>query len=384
MQTTLGLQLQITKGYAAPEAERAYARARELYLQDPESPPEFAVLWGLWLCHKVRSELPKAQVLAEELMALARRVNEPALALQAHQALGITALCRGDQTAALWNIEQVAALYDPARHGVHSVLFGQDPGVICKAYGAVVLWLLGYPDTAVEQSETAIRMSEGLSPTSQAIALYFASTVYQLCRNGPQALARAEQAIAISAEHGLPFWLAGSTVLSGWAMAETGSLSAGLGRIQEGLRQWRSTGSVTYETYYLGLLAEIALRCGELELAQRTVDESLALAVRTGEGLYEPELFRLRGEIALAADREVNIAIHNRALQDFQRSLEIAGKQEVRSLALRSAISLARLSQRSSEPANAHVFLASVYDSFTEGFATQDLRDAQALFRVFE
>jgi predicted ATPase len=312
-------------------------------------------------------------------MALARRVNEPALALQAHQALGITALCRGDQTAAQWNIEQVAAIYDPARHGVHSVLFGQDPGVICKAYGAVVLWLLGYPDTAVEQCETAIRMSDGLSPTSQAIALYFASSVYQLCRDGPRTSQRAQQAIDISAEHGLPFWLAGSTVLSGWALAETGSLSDGLARLQEGLRQWRSTGSVTYETYYLGLLGEVSLRCGDLEMAQRTVDEALALAARTGEKLYEAELYRLRGEIMLAKSGDASIDARDSAEQVFQSSLEVANQQDVKSLALRSAMSLARLWLRFGKPSKAREILAAVYESFSEGFGAADLREAASL-----
>src|SRR5207249_3045004 len=118
--------------------------------------PLVAVLWGLWLFHKVRSELATAQELAGELLALARRLNDPALALQAHQALAVTALCRGEPAATLRHMEQAAALYDPGRHGSHSFLFGQDPGIACTAFGAVALWLLGYPDEAGRQSEAAV------------------------------------------------------------------------------------------------------------------------------------------------------------------------------------------------------------------------------------
>src|SRR5262249_19749074 len=180
LQTTLGLQLQVTEGYADSAAREAYCRARALYPQAHGSAPPFSVLWGLWLYHKVRSELATAQEIADELLALAGRMNDLDLALQAHQALGLTALCRGKPAVALRHIDQVAALYDPVRHRTHAFLFGQDPGVICKAYGAVALWLLGYPEAAERQSEAAIAMSRELSPTSQAVALHFASMLHQL------------------------------------------------------------------------------------------------------------------------------------------------------------------------------------------------------------
>ncbi len=76
--TALGLQLQVTKGYAAPDAQRAYMRARELCFRSPELSLEFPVLWGLWLCHKVRSELLEAQEVAQQLLILARQLNDPA------------------------------------------------------------------------------------------------------------------------------------------------------------------------------------------------------------------------------------------------------------------------------------------------------------------
>lgn len=373
LQTMLGLQLQVTDGYAASAARQAYTRARQLCAQVPDSALLFPVLWGLWLFHKVRSELRRAQEMAEELLTLARRLNQPDLVLQAHQALGITAFCRGEPTASVQHVEQAAALYDPHRHRTHAFLFGQDPGVICKGYGAVVLWLLGHPDAAVRQSEAAIGMSRELSPTSQAVALHFAAMLHQLRRDHARARECSEGSRTIAAEHGFSFWLAGGDVLSGWALAAAGAAEEGLDRLQRGLRDWMATDSVTYQTYYLGLLAEVLGGQGKLRESARVLEEALALARQTGEGLYEPELHRLRGELLLRRGEE------RRAEEDFQQALEIARRQEAKSLGLRAAMSLVRLGQRRGTPEQARALLAETYGWFTEGLQTPDLYEARQL-----
>jgi adenylate cyclase len=287
----------------------------------------------------------------------------------------MTALCRGEQSTALRNVEQVAALYDPDRHRAHAAMFGQDPGVMCKAYGAVALWLLGYPDTAQQESQRAIEMSAGLSPTTQAIALHFASMVHQLRRDGAATREYARRARAISAEHGLSFWLAGGKVLSGWALAAEEIADGGLMRLRQGVADWRATGSVTYETYYLGLLAEVLARQRQFEEALRVLGESLALVEHTGERLYEAELYRIRGETVLAFADEADVQAGGRALEDFGKARDIARQQGVRSLELRAAMSLARHGRRWGDPADARALLAVLYGSFTEGLHTADLRD---------
>src|SRR5262249_12664794 len=150
----------------------------------PGPAPLFPVLWGLWLISKVRSELSEAHQLAEGLQGLARRQGDPALGLQAQQALAMTSLCRGEPAVTLRPAEAAGTLVDARRHRVHSVQFGQDPGVACKAFGAVALWLLGYPDEARCQSREALRLSHELfEPKSQALALHFAAMLHQLCRD---------------------------------------------------------------------------------------------------------------------------------------------------------------------------------------------------------
>ncbi len=368
LQTTLGMQLQVTEGFAAASARQAYARARELCGQTTEAAPLFPVLWGLWLFSKVRSELSKAQEMAGELASLARRLRDPDLSLQAHQALGMTAFCQGEPATAIQHVEQAAALYDPDRHVAHAYLFGQDPGIMCQAFGEVALWLLGYPEQALWHSEAAIRRSRGLSPSSQAIALHFAAMLHQLCRNPMRAKACAEASIAIASEHGFSFWRAGGRVLHGWSLAACGKPDEGISQLRQGLRDWRATESVTYETYYLGLLADVLREQGQLAEGRRVVDEALELARRTGEGLYEAELHRLRGELCLPHDGD-------HAELCFHQALSFARRQDAKSLELRAAMSLVRVAP-SLENKNQ---LAEVYERFNEGLQTADLQDARRL-----
>ncbi len=337
LQTMLGLQLQVTRGYAAPEATRAYERARGLCRRVPAA-PQFPVLWGLWLSAKVRSELPRAIGLAGELNALARRQNDPDLVLQAQQALAVTTLCLGEPASTLRHMEQGCAIYDSERHRTHSHQFGQDPGVACKSFGAVALWLLGHPDEAVRLNADAVRLGHRLSqPNSQALAMHFAAMVHQLRRDGPAARAAAEACAAIAHEHGLSFWMAGAAIVGGWAMAACGQADDGLARLRQGLLDWQATGSGTYKTYFQGLLAEVLASMGRAEEAGRVLDDALEVAGRTSEGLYEAELHRLKGELALSAGAAA------RAAEAFGQAQALARRQGAKALEQRAGVSLARL-----------------------------------------
>jgi adenylate cyclase len=373
LETMLGLQLQTTKGYAAPEAQQAYERARRLCGESAEPATLFPVVWGLWLLHKVRSELTTAQRLAEELAELARRLNDPDLALQAHQALGMTAFCRGHGEASLSHVEQAVALYDPRRHGIHSFQFGQDPGVICKGFGAVVLWLQGFPDAAARQTAAAIKMSENLSPSSQAVALHFAAMVHQLRRDPLTTRQHADACANIAAEHGFSFWQAGSTLLRGSAVAAAGDPAEGSIIIRQGLADWQATGSVTYRTYFLGLLAEALLAQGHAQAALVAIDDALDLVQQTDERFYLAELYRLRGETILQASAPNR---HPQAEQEFRRALDTARRQNARSLQLRAALSLARIGA-----SNAHRELSEIVAAFNEGSETPDHKQAADLLQ---
>jgi adenylate cyclase len=171
-------------------------------------------------------------------------------------------------------------------------------------------------------------------------------------------------------------------VMSGWALATEELPDGGLVRLRQGVLDWRATGSVTYETYFLGLLAEVLARKRQFDEALAVLKESIALVERTGERLYEAELYRIRGETLLAAAGEKDA--NQCAADDFGKAHEIARNQGVRSLELRAALSLTRLEQRLGNSQAARRLLVDVYGSFTEGLHTPDLRDAKALLDQVE
>ena len=375
---TLGVQLQVAQGYAAPEAERVYARARTLCQRAPEEGKLFRVLWGLWMFHYVRPDLRQARELADQLFSLGQKADDPAQLLHAREALATTSFSLGDQDAANEHMQQAMALYDFERHSSLTDLYGQDPAVVCLAFGAMALWLLGYPDQAARCSRQAVALGEELrSPNTQALALYFAAMLQQCRREGPAIEGNAEAVAAIATEHGLSFWLAAGLTMRGWTLVEKGAVAGGVAQLREGMAAWLATNGATHRTYHLALLADALARQGEIEEGLRVLAEALALMHDTGEGFHAAELHRLQGELLLRR-RPTEIAWPE-AEACFRRALACAQGQKAKSMELRAAMSLARLYQQQDRPAEARSQLAECYDWFTEGFDTADLQEAKAL-----
>jgi predicted ATPase len=378
LQVTLGVQLQVAQGYAAPEAERTYHRARTLCEQVQEAPPLFLVLWGLWMFYEVRSDLVKSQELAERLFTLAQKAQDTVQLLQARLALTVTSLSLGDLAATREHAEQAVAVYDPRRHSSHTHLYGQDPGVACLAFGAIALWLLGYPDQAAESSREAVALGEELGqPTTRALALYFAAMLRQYRREAPAVQEIAEATTAIATEHALSLWLANSQVMRGWALAEQGGGAGGIVQLRRGMDAFVATGAEIYRTYFLALLAEALGRGGQIEEGLGLIDEALAQLQRTGECFHGAEVHRLQGEFLLR-QQAPEVACRE-AEACFHRALTLARGQQAKSLELRAAMSLTRLYQTQGRQAEARPLLAACYDWFTEGFTTPDLQEARAL-----
>jgi predicted ATPase len=275
-------------------------------------------------------------------------------------------------------MEQGVALYDPERHQGHTFLYGQDPGVACRAFGAVALWLLGYPDQAVRRSREAVALGGELAhPSTLALALHFAAMLRQYRREVPAVQGSADATMAIATEHGFSFWRVCGQVMRGWALAEQGAGARGIAQLRQGLTAWKAAGSETYRTYFLALLAEALGQEGQIEEGLGVLAEALAQMHRTGEGLHGAELHRLQGEFLLR--REAAEATCREAEACFHRALTIARQQQAKSLELRAAMSLTRLYQKQGRQAAARPMLAECYAWFTEGFATSDLQEAKAL-----
>jgi predicted ATPase len=382
LQLTLGAALITTKGYGVLAVEQAYARALELCRQLGETPQLFPALLGLSLFYMVRAEYTRARELGEQCLTLAQRSQDPALLIDSHVLLGEILYLRGELTLAQAHLEQGIALYDPQQPRRP---YGIDLGVFCCGWIAQVLWLLGYADQAAQKSQEALTLSQEQShPFSVAFALNVAATLHQSRWERQLTQERAAAAITLSTERGFPTWLANTTVLHGWALATQGQGEAGIAQIRRGLAAHQAAGEEIGRSVFLGLLAEACEKVGQLEEGLTVLNEALDFVDKTGERYYEAELWWLKGELLLMPEDYGLSAVGYREKTEeaegcFLKAIEIARKQSAKSLELRAVMSLSRLWQQRGSKEEARQLLADVYNWFTEGFDTKDLREAKVL-----
>jgi predicted ATPase len=274
-------------------------------------------------------------------------------------------------------LESAVALYDPERH--RSLIFrygGTDVGVVCLSFSALTLWHLGYPDQSLKRGNEALTLAQTLShPFSLSSAGLFVGVLRQYRREARAAQENADGAIALSAEHGFTQHLAFATSLGGWAMAEQGRNEEGIAQIQEGLAALRETGAELFRPHSLSLLAESYMERGRLDDGLSALTEALAAAHEHEDRHNRAEMHRLKGELLLKHS-DSNAA---RARGCFERAIEIARKQSAKSWELRATTSLARILAREGRREEARAMLTEIYNWFTEGFDTADLKDAKAL-----
>jgi predicted ATPase len=379
LQIALGAPLMALQGLSSPEVGKAYARARELCQQIRETSELIPVLVGLWRFYLSRGEHQTAHALAEQLFQLADSVQDPALLLEAHRPLGQTLFYMGEFAPACVYLNQAIALYDPQQHRSHVFRYGHDARVACLCHMIRALWCLGAPDDALQRGHEALTLAHELSHSqSLAFALFDTAMLHQFRREGPAVLERVEAVVTLSTEQGFPFWLAIATVLRGWVLAEREQAEVGIAQMHQGLSAYQAVGSELYRPYFLALLAEAYGKAGQAEHGLMALAEALAIVERTGERWWEAELHRLTGELLLAQAGGEKLSMEE-AETCLQQALDIARRQQAKSLELRAAMSLSRLWQRWGKRAAAHQMLAEIYGWFTEGFDTADLQEARAL-----
>jgi predicted ATPase len=363
---TLGVPLIAIEGYASPNVGEVYMKAHELYEQLGDTPDVSEVLWGLWTFEMLSAELETARHIAEQFLRLSERLPYPGLALRGHWALEITFTHCGHFELALDHYEKALALYDPAQHRDDSFLYALNPGVAMPCFAAWSLWCLGRPDQALDRIQEAISLARELrEPQGLAHAFFFASVLYHLRRDLRMTQECAEAVINITLEHGLVLYQAMATIIQGWTLSEQGRVNEGIDRMREGMAALDATGTALVRPHFLALLANSLSKVQQDEEALRLLDEAITMVANNDERYFEAELYRLKGELLFAQNPTT-------AEPCFQRSLEIAESQKAKSWQLRTAMSLARRYQR-------HDKLREVYNSFTEGFDTEDLREANAL-----
>jgi predicted ATPase len=379
LQTTLGPALIATRGYAAPEVEQTYARARTLCEQVGETSQVFSALRGLAVFYQNRGALPTARELGEQCLRLAQHEAVPIHVLEAHNHLGITLSYLGEYVAARTHFEQGSAFTDPVvQRALRQPVV---PGVVCLAHAARTLWCLGYPAQALRRSQEALALAQELAHHhSLAFVRYFATLLHYLRRDAAAVQAEADVCLTLATAQGFPLWEAGGRVYRGWALAMRGEWEVGLAQLRQGLAATVALEQELSRPSSLVLLAEAVGHTGQVKEGLRLLAEALTAFEASGRGDMLAEAYRLQGEFLL---RQTGPDTAHAAIC-FQQALGIARRQQARSWELRAATSLSRLWQQQGKRTEAHALLAPIYGWFTEGFDTADLQEAKALLRNLE
>jgi adenylate cyclase len=293
----------------------------------------------------------------------------------------------GELEPSLEHLKHMIAFYDPEQHASLAFTLAQDPGVSALAWASLALWLLGYPDQALQRGRESLALAHELDhPFTLSFALSTAGVILHQLRREEQAAQECNEAmLQLSMEGGFPFFVVGGTILQGWTVALAGQAEVGIAGMRKGLDSLQAMGTRMQRSHWLALLAEALASAGQVEEALDMLARALAHVEETGERYYEAEIYRLQGALLVVqdnrADAEARIHLAERS---FQRAIQVARRQKARSWELRAVMSLARLWRQQGRVKDAQEILAEIYGWFTEGFDTADLREAEALLKSLE
>ena len=364
----LGPALMAIKGESAPEIEALYLRMLDSVERLGEGPRRFPVLWGVWRAAFASARFDEACERGEQLLEAAQRGDDSGQLLEAHHTLWPTLTGLGQAKAALAHIERGIALYDRERHGSLAALYsGHDPGMCCHYYLAMTQWKLGYPDRAVSALKSAQRLgAEIQSPLSDVIASLFGAWLHFQRGERQAANAHASSVIAGCERYAFADWATTAQVID-CAMDGQAPSQERLVALERGTQvatAWR-------RTFGLATLAQLCAASGSPEQARRLLD---CIAPQERLAMMASEIERIEGELCLVQAAPTS----EDAERHFRRSIEIARAREEKSYELRTTVCLARLLDSQGRRDEACATLDGIYDWFTEGFDTFDLRTARA------
>ena len=377
LQIALTVPTTVVHGYASPETRHVYDRASELCRKLGDTPALFTALAGLARHYGISGDPKTSLELAEQLLTIAQTTQETAMLLEAYRAMGGPLFVWGRLQEARVFWERGIALYGLTQHERHAYRFGHDPALTFYGYLSLTLWLLGFPDQGLAQSQRLHLLIQSFSHPS-SLALAHGLLAMDACTRRDAQVTRhhAQEAIRLGQSYGLPSWTAMGAALEGWALVEQGQAGQGLAQLHESITVWRARGSEHFASFFLALQAEACLKTRRLEEGSAALVAARTIAQNGGDTYWMAEVDRLQGELSKTQgkdDREVEVY--------FRQALETARQQEARMLELRAAMSLARLWQSHDKNQAAREILAEVYSRFDEGFETSDLQEAKTLLQ---
>jgi len=322
----------------------------------------------------LRGEPRAALALADQMLEIAHRSGSTLALITAHYAQALPRINIGDLAGARQLYLQVMEYYREEDFNGHPM---PDHGVNSRIFAGYAEWFLGYPDRAERLVDEALSIARRQNdPVATAFVLVVGSFVYELRRDYRRSLEAGDEVVRLAIASGLPFSNALGKNRSAWARAEMGDTGGAADQIREGIAELKGINFYAYRGSHLAELAETQAVMGAYDEALATVEQ--AVQTNPDELLFRPEVFRLRGELRLRTGAR-DQAQFELAEQDLREAITLARGMEAKSLELRATMSLARLRSTQGDRDEARAMLAEIYNWFTEGFDTADLKDAKAL-----
>ncbi len=304
---TLGPALVTTEGYSAPEVGHSYERALELSRRLGNR-NIFAILSGAWVFHVVRGDLERSLAVAHEFRIAAEREPTPKLTLAWNFLCGSSLFHLGKLEASLSHMNAAIEAHSGPSESVLALFAGPDIGVFCRSYVGHLVWHREEAAPAEAHAMEAIALARRLGhPFSEALALDYAAMLHVFRGESHTALQRGREAVDLCARHGFAYYLAVANVLTGWAAAGEGEVSAGLAQLRGGMESMRALGAEIRLPYYFALLAETFRRAGLVGEAMASLSTGFAFVGKNGEEWATAELHRVQGDL-LAAEGKVEAA----------------------------------------------------------------------------
>jgi len=294
-----GMYLTATRGFAAPEARSCYERAEALCRSLNRPVLLYLALIGQWRYSLVTDKLTATMRIAERIYSLAQEQNDAAL-IGAYRTLACTLYYLGDFESArkyamcgvrLWRSGSVQSPVEEVA----------SPAVSCLISGALSEWHLAEIAISHATMAEAVSLAKELNDTNAlAVALEWAAILSHLECNPAEVERLASELVELSTRCHFAFWLAIGVILRGWARSFCGSVAEGISWIEDGIEDFRSTGSILCVPFFLALKAEALHLAGHTSEALGAIWEAETLVERSEEHWCCSKLHRLRA-VFLAA-----------------------------------------------------------------------------------
>lgn len=371
----LGLVQQIAYGPTAEDAAKHYKRALALSADRPEPGRErFLATWGLWFNATVRGDGMRAIELSDQLVTIARELDNSSFLMEAYHAKIPMLLKLPDFAGMKEAANVVIERYDRERHRDHAYYFGGHDARMCaRSFLAWALWGQGLLDQASDMAWQSIEDARQLGHVfSVAHALQRGGMTMMLVKDAAACRLISDELYTLSERNNFAWQMLDALFMRGWLAARSGDYENAIPPMVNSARQPMFA---SFRPTYLVQIAEAELSAGDFEQARATLLQA-SQSVETGVMHFcEPEIHRLRGETLMLQSRDK----HREAESSFRDALSLAAKQQCRPLELRAAASMARLLAETGRRAEGRDLLARAYAGFKEGFERPDLAAAKAL-----